>query len=402
MKHRARHTDPLPFPYYYVPVCFFLIVGLGASLYLSLSHYRVYTDIGYSSFCAISKAINCDTVSQSPYSIFIGLPVPIWGVAGYALFLTGVIAAGLPGFRPARLWRILFLVAAVFSLIGIFLAAISTFSIHSYCIMCIVTYGVNFGLLFYAWMIPNRFDPQPFYRGLVEDLRVLMGRKRLLGGVAGVGFGALVLVWGLTPPYWNLTIPATATEVTQGLTEDGHPWIGAENPEITIVEFTDYQCFQCKKMHHHLRSLIDRYPDRIRLVHRHYPMDHTVNPVVKEPFHEGSAVLSVLAIQAGFKGKFWEANDALYQMVADSAGTISTEDLARKIGLNPQELASALKNPKPFQKMIKDIRDGMQWEISGTPSYVVDGEVYEGMIPAELLSDILSADAADIPGDHIK
>ncbi|MBU4035957.1 MAG: hypothetical protein KKA35_05965, partial [Proteobacteria bacterium] len=43
----------------------------------------MYTDIGYESFCAISKAINCDTVSQSPYSVFLGVPLAIWGVAGY-------------------------------------------------------------------------------------------------------------------------------------------------------------------------------------------------------------------------------------------------------------------------------------------------------------------------------
>jgi uncharacterized membrane protein len=80
MKLNTKHTDPLPFQFYFLPVCSLVIVGLAASCYLAISHYRVYTDIGYSSFCAISKAINCDTVSQSPYSIFMELPVPIWGV----------------------------------------------------------------------------------------------------------------------------------------------------------------------------------------------------------------------------------------------------------------------------------------------------------------------------------
>nr|CBX30216.1 hypothetical protein N47_D30250 [uncultured Desulfobacterium sp.] len=74
---------PFPFPIYFGTIAFLLFAGLADSIYLSVHHYLVYTDIGYESFCAISKAINCDTVSQSPYSIFLGVPVAIWGVAGY-------------------------------------------------------------------------------------------------------------------------------------------------------------------------------------------------------------------------------------------------------------------------------------------------------------------------------
>ena len=63
------------------------MAGLVDSVYLSISHYRVYTDIGYKSFCAISRTINCDTVSQSPFSIFLDVPVPVWGIIGYTFFL---------------------------------------------------------------------------------------------------------------------------------------------------------------------------------------------------------------------------------------------------------------------------------------------------------------------------
>ena len=228
----------------------------------------------------------------------------------------------------------------------------------------------------------------------MEDLQLLNGRRRHFLGGAGALLTLFILSWTFIPTYWNFTPPAHATDVAKGFTEDGHPWIGAANPMITIVEFADYQCFQCKKMHYHLRSLIDRSPTRIRLVHRHYPMDHLVNPLVKEPFHEGAAVMAVLAIQAGFKGKFWEANDALYQLVADQDSVINTADLSKSIGLDPQDLAGALDDPKPYRKMIEDIRAGMKLGISGTPTYVIEGLVYEGGIPAEKLAEILS-------GDHV-
>ena len=75
------------FSAYFWVIAVIAAAGLTDSVYLSISHYRNYTDISYRSFCAISKAINCDTVSQSPYAIFLGVPVPVWGVIGYAFFL---------------------------------------------------------------------------------------------------------------------------------------------------------------------------------------------------------------------------------------------------------------------------------------------------------------------------
>jgi len=84
---REKQINPLPFPVYFWVVALLAASGLADSIYLAVSHYRVYTDIAYSSFCAISKAINCDTVSQSVYSILYGAPIPVWGSIGYTFLL---------------------------------------------------------------------------------------------------------------------------------------------------------------------------------------------------------------------------------------------------------------------------------------------------------------------------
>ncbi|MBW2611649.1 MAG: hypothetical protein JRE12_04685, partial [Deltaproteobacteria bacterium] len=82
MKARSKEIVPLPFAWYFIPTVVIGIFGLSNAVYLAVSHYRVYTDMAYKSFCAVSRAINCDTVSHSPFSIFLDVPVPVWGVAG--------------------------------------------------------------------------------------------------------------------------------------------------------------------------------------------------------------------------------------------------------------------------------------------------------------------------------
>jgi uncharacterized membrane protein len=241
---KDKTIQPLPFAVYYFAVVFLTLVGLIVSLYLSYSHYRVYTDIGYKSFCALSKAINCDTVSQSAYSIFLGLPVPVWGIVGYIFFLLFLLFAKNKDAGNKRVWTLLFLIAAAFTLYSIALAAISTFYIHSYCIMCLVLYAVNLLLLFYTRMIRSRFKSSGLIDGFKKDIRFLKAKRSSVLSLFAPFFGGIILLLLFFPAYWQFEPPALLSNANSGITKDGHPWIGAENPKLIITEYTDYKCFQ--------------------------------------------------------------------------------------------------------------------------------------------------------------
>jgi protein-disulfide isomerase len=189
------------------------------------------------------------------------------------------------------------------------------------------------------------------------------------------------------PNYWNLSPPPFSQSISTGVTDDGHPWIGAKAPILEITEFTDYQCFQCKKMHFFLRRLIDAHPDKIRLIHRHYPMDHKVNPIVKEPFHVGSAAMSLVSIYAQTHGKFWEMNDILFNTDLLQE-TINTRALMKQAGINIGDTAPNIYDPQIQIRLLNDIREGIKLGITGTPAYVIEGQVYLGQIPPELLANI--------------
>jgi protein-disulfide isomerase len=206
------------------------------------------------------------------------------------------------------------------------------------------------------------------------------------GGLAAAALAGVLFF----PPYWTLsaTMPP-ADDVRTGLTADGHPWIGAAEPELEIIEYADYLCFQCRKMHRYLRQLVARYPDRIRLVHRHFPMDHEVNALVKEPFHVGSGKMALLAIYAAEEGRFGALNDALFAF-AGRHQTLDLKQLAEQTGLDLSGMRSALtRRPDLLRKLARDIGDGFKLGITGTPAFVIDGEVHLGHIPPALLNAAL-------------
>jgi protein-disulfide isomerase/uncharacterized membrane protein len=341
-------------------------------------------DIGYRSFCAISRAINCDTVSQSPYSIFLGVPVPVWGVLAYGFFLF-LLAFAWPQIAiRKRIWTLLMIISLAFSTYSLILAFVSSYYIHSYCIMCILSYGVNLALLFFTWIIRKRFAGESIFVALKLDISYLLSFSKVFIPVTSVFAASALLMVLVFPSYWHLTPPALSKDIPTGV-EDTHPWIGAEHPELVITEFSDYRCFQCKKMHYFLRRLIENYPDKIRLIHRHFPMDHTINPLVKEPFHTGAGKLAMLAIFAAEKGKFWEMNDYLFN-ISHEIEELNLRDIAENNGLNYSDMLKAFSDQRLWNILWKDIKDGIEiYRITGTPGFIINGQPYLGQIPPDIL-----------------
>jgi protein-disulfide isomerase len=250
--------------------------------------------------------------------------------------------------------------------------------------MCIAVYAICLLLLYFNWLLRRRFRLSPFKSDLIEDIRFLWSARRISLPIIGA-----VIVMGATvrfylPHYWERRIPAISQAVRTGVTPDGHPWIGAEQPVLEIVEFTDYLCFQCRKMHHYLRELVERHPDKIRLVHRNYPMDHEVNFIFREPFHIGSGKLALLSLYAAEVGKFWEMNDLLYR-ISRNGNSISLGQISAELEIDVRQLAAALNDPILKRRLEIDVRYGLKLRILGTPTYMINAQIFEGFIPPEII-----------------
>lgn len=377
--------NPFPIYVYFGVVLFLTLSGILVSGYLSISHYRVYTDIDYSSFCAISKAINCDTISQSPYSIFSGIPVPIWGVIGYIFLLITLLLSFDIKSEKITVFHTLFFIGIIFSIISIFLGILSAVKIRSYCMMCVVIYGINFMLLYMIWLMKQRFGKKNLETTIKKNIEFWKSKAFKYYSPLIV-FTVMLMIF--IPDYWNIAYTDPGKEILNtGFTEDGDPWIGAKVPELTITEYSDYRCFQCRKIHFFLRSLIARYPGKIRLVHKHFPLDQKFNPIIQEDFHPGSGILSLIAIYAVRENKFWELNDFLYHYDM-SKGAIYLQEIAQESGLDLDALKTGIHELEIKQKLQKDILSGLKENINGTPSYVINNEVFTGQIPSHILNAI--------------
>jgi protein-disulfide isomerase len=238
-----------------------------------------------------------------------------------------------------------------------------------------------------TWMVRKRFENISYLRAIEADIKYLKQRFNLSASLLCLAAGSILLIVLFFPPYWKLDISEIPLNLPTGVTEDGHPWIGNDSAPIVITEYSDYLCFQCKKMNFYLREIISQNPGQIKIIHRHFPMDSRFNPILKAPFHEGAGNLALIAIYAAENGKFWPANDLLFS-IAGHRTRIDIGELASKLGLNASQTKIALHDRSIRKKLLSDIRQGLKIGITGTPSFVIENNVYHGQIPAKILNKI--------------
>jgi uncharacterized membrane protein len=86
---------------------------------------------------------SCGVVQNSSWAVFLGLPVPAWGVGGYGI----ILAAALLGVQPAwaqdrRVGLALFASSSIAFGFSLYLTALEAFVIHAWCRWCIASAAV--------------------------------------------------------------------------------------------------------------------------------------------------------------------------------------------------------------------------------------------------------------------
>jgi protein-disulfide isomerase/uncharacterized membrane protein len=365
-------------------------VGTCFSADLLRLHANVHTNPDYHSYCAMSERVNCDTVALSDYSVFLSLPVSMWGLLGY-LFMGSLAVWGLRGHPRSPSWPLGFAfgLALCCALLGIALFLISHLIVESVCLVCGGTYLVNIGLAFVAFMALRR-GGWAVSDALSRDLRAVSAGPGPFALLLIVFCGVLIAAWLLVPPYWRVEAATGPGGLPVGTTAGGHPWIGATEPVLLITEYSDYQCPHCQRGHDEVRKLIEAHPDRVRVVHRQYPLDQQCNNAIPRPFHLYACRYARFSHCAQEQGRFWEANDYLFAN-GRRRFPVSPEELAANVGLDIDELRACASGEAVAQAIQADLESGRELGIRGTPTYVVRGETYPGRIPPEIIEAALRA-----------
>jgi protein-disulfide isomerase len=158
--------------------------------------------------------------------------------------------------------------------------------------------------------------------------------------------------------------------------------------QVTIVEFSDFECPACETMSSLLHQLREEFPaDKVRLVFRNFPLDQSCNPAIRRPMHMNACKVAYLARCAGQNQKFWQFHDAAFKYHAEAATQAETWALA--LGLTQDEIAACLNSESIKNK----VKDDMAWAeklgVDSTPTLFINNRKFIG--PREALSGLIRA-----------
>jgi protein-disulfide isomerase len=163
---------------------------------------------------------------------------------------------------------------------------------------------------------------------------------------------------------------------------DPASWVGG-NPEgdVTLVEFTDYRCGYCRKAYHDVAELV-KSDGNIRFVVKEYPILGEASLA--------SARFAIAVRQTAGDATYEKAHDALISLRGDPTPE-TLGRLATDLGLDPAVILAKMDSDEVTAVIAANHTLGEQLQISGTPTFVINGAVLRGYVPLEGLRDIVKA-----------
>jgi protein-disulfide isomerase len=159
---------------------------------------------------------------------------------------------------------------------------------------------------------------------------------------------------------------------------NGAPFKGSEKAPVTMVKFEDFECPFCKTVQPTLAAVLKKYDGKVKVVHKDLPL---------EAIHPQAQLAAEAARCAGEQGRFWEYHDALYGN-SPKLGAAELKTYAKNIGLNAS-FDQCLESGKYKAAVQKDLSEGAQLGLTGTPTFFINGREISGALPVESFAAII-------------
>ena len=163
----------------------------------------------------------------------------------------------------------------------------------------------------------------------------------------------------------------------------GHPAKGPNDAPIEMIEFSDFQCPFCQRANPTVEQVLKTYGNRIHFVYRHFPL----------PNHPNARPAAEAAACAGEQGRFWQYHDELFANPTKLTST-DLKQHAVNLDLDANRFNACFDGRRFKNDVDKDIKEGTEAGVSGTPAFFINGRALEGAQPFEAFKRVIDEELA--------
>lgn len=182
----------------------------------------------------------------------------------------------------------------------------------------------------------------------------------------------------------SAALPVAAPEKVTVAIEADDPVLGSSAAPVTIVLFSDFECPYCREWHQQTLPELQRdYLDqgKARLVFKDFPISQ---------LHAQAQLGAEAAQCAHQQDKFWEYAQLLTEASAGLAEA-DVREYAQQLNLDTAVFDQCLTNHEQTAKVTRNVQTGIQAGVTGTPAFVINGELIEGAQSIEVLGQAIAA-----------
>ncbi len=157
-------------------------------------------------------------------------------------------------------------------------------------------------------------------------------------------------------------------------------YFGKKEAPITIVEYSDFQCFYCEKASKTIKQVLKEYPNDVRVLYKHLPLGNHPQAGPAAQYYE--------AIGMQDPGKAYKFHDLLFEKQKDvQQGEKLFKKYAKQLKVNMSQLEKDLK--KATDIVSEDTAEAQKFGISGTPGFLVGGVSVSGAQPFSAFKELI-------------
>jgi len=161
------------------------------------------------------------------------------------------------------------------------------------------------------------------------------------------------------------------------------PIKGKTQAPITIVAYSDFQCPFCSRGEQSIDEVRKKYPTQVKYLFKHFPLKFHAMAMPAARAYEAVA-LQNKEKALKFQEELFQNQPALNQ---DKEAFL--EKAAVKVGADVARMKKDMESDRVTKQIEKDMEEGRQMGVRGTPAFLVNGVFVSGARPPKDFEDII-------------
>jgi protein-disulfide isomerase len=157
--------------------------------------------------------------------------------------------------------------------------------------------------------------------------------------------------------------------------------LGGPHARVTVVEYGDFECPDCRQAAPAVKLLLKRFHDGVRVVFRHYPLQEV---------HPHALHAALAAEVAGAQGRFWQMHDLLFENQRHLKPA-HLRSYAQRLELDMARYDAEMEQQLYLQRIREQIDGGVRSGVRGTPAFFVNGRIQDVSFGLQALTEAVEA-----------